>query len=274
MYCPKCGFQLSDDASFCGRCGTDLRGYKKPVPPATDVRSNAATGNAASQGKGIGVQGGVTPGEVNGTGASLLAGVSPNGRRILPLIALALCAIVAVAVFGISRCASDPHASAEALADALEAPMERVFSYDDPEDAGEALGASLIDLMPHQVVSAFEEHGTSREDVAEELGGALGSLSSFMSVLDAFDVDFDLSEGYALDDDYLDNVNEKLQDDMGLDIEVQDACTISASITVTAREDTAMLEKGESQTQSSDATGLVAIQIDGKWYLWTSELNW
>lgn len=274
MYCPKCGYQLNDDVAFCGKCGADLRGYKKLAPSVTNTQSQMASEGVTAQGADtVATRGDFGKARSSASG-SLLSSISQGGHHNLPRIVIVLCVIIAVAVFGLSHCSADPHASAESLADALEGPMERVFSSEGGEDVGEELGASIIDLMPNQVMGAFEEHGTSREDLAEEFGDALGSFGSLASVLDSFDVGIDFREGYSLNDDYLDNVNEKLQDDMGLDLEVQDACVLALSVTVTAREDTDVLKRGESQTQAADASGLIAIQIDGKWYLWTSELNW
>lgn len=245
MFCPRCGAQNSDQARFCGKCGHELQGYAAYAGPAEDASRNA--GGPAARGVAV--------------------------KRLLPMVVVV--AVVVVAVYCVSQLFSGgAHASAESLSNALEEPTEAVFRDIDSDDASERFGETVLELLPPGVMDAYERQGFDRSDAINTMVSSVSTLQGYSSVFDKLDFEIDYFEGKSLDDDFIDSVNDSLQNDLGLSMDVEAASAISARMTATAREDVGFYSAGESVTQELDASGLVAVEIDGKWYLWSGELNW
>ena len=247
MFCPTCGKQNPDGAHFCGQCGRDLRGYaKQPLQTATSVPAGAATPNL--------------------------------GKRSFLILAVAALVVIGVVIFGITRCVGGGgRGSAEDLANELTAPYQRIFDDSLSSASVEAFAETVLGAMPPEAVDAMlEESGTdSREEAIEQLGDSLvvGPASGVESVLDKVDVEIRITVGDTLDDDQIDSLNEDFEDH-DISLEVTDACTLGADMPMTAREDVGTLDAGESTSQEASNSGLIAIEIDGSWYLWTSSINW
>lgn len=258
MFCPACGAKNVDTAQFCAKCGKDLRGFKQTTGHQGVGRSYGEFSGAISNTTGV-------------AGAARMSGAKLSPRLLIVVAVV----VVAFAIFGITRCVNNPHASIEALAGSLTGSLQHVFDDDMSESSLESFGRAAVDLMPQQAVEALIERGgyDDREDVIDEIRDA-ASVESASSMLGSVDMDIELKEGYGLDDDYLDNVNRKLKDDLDLSLEVTDAKTLGMDVTITAREDIGTLSAGETVSQDTDSIGLVGIEIDGQWYLWVSGFNW
>ena len=48
MFCKNCGAQISDDAKFCGVCGTSQVETAAPVAPAAPTNPNSASASAGA----------------------------------------------------------------------------------------------------------------------------------------------------------------------------------------------------------------------------------
>lgn len=258
MFCPACGAKNVDTAQFCAKCGKDLRGFKQAAGRQGGGRSYSGFSGATINATGV-------------AGAARTSGAKLSPRLLIVVIVV----VVALAIFGITRCVNNPHASIEALAGSLTGPLQHVFDDGMSESSLESFGRAAVDLMPQQAVEALIERGgyDDREDVIDEIRNA-ASVESASSILDSVDLDIELKEGYRLDDDYLDNVNRKLEDDLDLSLEVTDAKTLGMDVTMSVREDIGALSAGETVNRDTDSIGLVGIEIDGQWYLWVSGFNW
>lgn len=161
--------------------------------------------------------------------------------------------------------------SSDEIAEALNDAMQQLLDKRLTSSATLAFATAVVDLMPGEAVDAIADYRgfTSRDEFVEQVAEDAGELDE--SVTDYFDIaDFEvsMSVGDQLDSDYIESVNEMFQDTLGLDLEVEDAYSLPGTMTITLMEDVDTAKAGESVTQSY-SLGVTAIEIDGRWYLWT-----
>lgn len=250
MFCPECGHKNPEGARFCGACGKDMGAVARTVPSASGGTSAA----------GVPIRQGAT-----------------GALRRTPLLVLgaAVVLVVVLVVFGMGRC-SKGRGTVEALTDAVQSPYQQMLDDNMSDESVRSFAFAMVDLMPGDAVDALIERDgyDDKEEVVEEVIDSMGASSTVQSMFEKVNAEVEITEGGRLDDDYVDDVNEKLRDDLGLSLEVEEAVALGTRITMTALEDVGGVSAGESVTQETDSSGLVAIKVDGQWYLWVSSMNW
>lgn len=250
MFCPECGHKNPEGARFCGACGKDLGAVVRTVPSPGGVTSAA--------------------------GAPIRQGTMGVLRRY-PLLALgaAVVLVVVLVVFGIGR-GSKGHRTVEALADSVQSPYQQMLDDNMSDESVRSFALAMVDLMPEEAADAMIERDgyDDKDEVIEEVIDSVGASATVQSMFEKVSAEVEITEGEMLDDDYIDGMNEKFRDDLGLSLEVEEAVALGARISMTALEDVGGVSAGESVTQEIDSSGLVAVKIDGQWYLWVSSMNW
>ena len=268
MFCPYCGTQLPDGSAFCGNCGKPLSqqpaGNAAPasqpagmppapapqpgnVPPATPPDFNQQTPFDAKPAK--------KPFQVT------------RGMTI-GILAVAVVAVVAIvlAVTGVFGGGSG-ESSATAVADKLGGLYNDLLQSDFDSDAFESFGNGMLNLYPDEVVDGqLESMGyDSREDFSETLGQNYGyGMSYYSDALSYMTIEIDVTLGDKLDGSRLYNVNTYLEQ---YGLEATDGYLLEATLTATLTEDYNGFSAGEQQSQET-STGMAAIEIDGRWYLY------
>ena len=268
MFCPYCGTQLPDGSAFCGNCGKPLSqqpaGNAAPaaqpagmppapapqpgnVPPATPPDFNQQTPSDAKPAK--------KPFQVT------------RGMTI-GILAVAVVAVVAIvlAVTGVFGGGSG-ESSATAVADKLGGLYNDLLQSDFDSDAFESFGNGMLNLYPDEVVDGqLESMGyDSREDFSETLGQNYGyGMSYYSDALSYMTIEIDVTLGDKLDGSRLYNVNTYLEQ---YGLEATDGYLLEATLTATLTEDYNGFSAGEQQSQET-STGMAAIEIDGRWYLY------
>ncbi len=258
MFCPMCGHENPDGARFCAGCGKEL--------PASSSRLASGSGYARPAGNAQPAPSSAAAPTANGT-----AGGAQQKAKI-PVVAVVVAAVAVVGIVAALLLGNSGGASSvDDLADDLAAATQQVFDDGMTTSAVLSYGEALVDLMPDEVVDAlldeggFEDMDELAEYIAENYAGADESV---MDAFDGMELEILMYEGDRLDSDYIDSVNEEFQDDLGLDLEAEDAYSIEGEVTITLTEDVGTGEAGDSYTQSMGSTGFAAIEIDGRWYLW------
>lgn len=230
MFCPHCGNQLPDGSKFCGKCGAQLGGAAPTPGPMTD---GAVT---------------VTPPK-KGLGS----------RAKLGIIVVVALAVVGAIIFGVVSCVGgNAHASAQSVADSLDAAMSKMIDNDFSSEAITGAMNDLVDLMPEEAVNQeLQEQGMTREDLTEQLQSSLGfadveQIQDYMSMVD---MTADTSVGDPLSADELDDINDGLGE-YGLTATEGNRLVMSMEVSAMG------------QTQSQDVDTMCAVKIDGSWYLW------
>lgn len=197
--------------------------------------------------------------------------------RRYPLLALgaAVVLVVVLVVFGIGR-SSKGHRTVEALADSVQSPYQQMLDDNMSDESVRSFALAMVDLMPEEAADAMIERDgyDDKDEVIEEVIDSVGASATVQSMFEKVSAGVEITEGEMLDDDYIDGMNEKFRDDLGLSLEVEEAVALGARISMTALEDVGGVSAGESVTQEIDSSGLVAVKIDGQWYLWVSSMNW
>lgn len=277
MYCPKCGQQIPDGSKFCAKCGADLRSAERGKQ---DVGGGAAVVSASSAP-------GASSAGANGFSSTVSSldsddGNSASRRGIVKLVVLAAAAIVivALAVMVITQCSASGSGTAQDVANSVAAAYTTMF--ENADNGGWRQGTKeLLDLYPPDAVDAIVRHYgyASVDELLDDYSSEFDSLESGMgsnlaSIMDDIDLEVAITPQGSTDSDFIDSTNEAFGD-YGLDnLIVQDARGLSGTITVTAKSDVGNLAAGESYTQKMSSIGLSAIEIDGKWYLWSGQFNW
>lgn len=244
MFCPVCGRENPNGARFCGQCGRDLSAYKRGL----------ASGTVAPPAVAIGYD---------------------HGKRSFLILVSTAVVILAVAVFGLTRCLGGRR-SAQALADELTVPYQRLIDEGASDSSVDAYSETMLDAMPPEAIDALiEETGVDgREEAIEQMGsGAARTFSQLESIFDKVDFEVRITVGDELDDDYIDGVNEQF-DDHDISLEVVEAYSLGIDMTMTAKEDVGLLEAGQTTTQEMSNSGMTAIRIGDQWYLWVNGFNW
>ena len=279
MFCPYCGTQLPDGSAFCGNCG-------KPL-------SQQPTGNAApaAQPAGMPPAPAPQPGNVPPAPAPQPGNVPPatppdfnqqtpfdakpakkpfqvTRGMTIGILAVAVVAVVAIvlAVTGVFGGGSG-ESSATAVADKLGGLYNDLLQSDFDSDAFESFGNGMLNLYPDEVVDGqLESMGyDSREDFSETLGQNYGyGMSYYSDDLSYMTIEIDVTLGDKLDGSRLCNVNTYLEQ---YGLEATDGYLLEATLTATLTEDYNGFSAGEQQSQET-STGMAAIEIDGRWYLY------
>ena len=260
MYCSQCGCENMETAAFCKSCGKPIAHRVSPGISSSYPGSikNESTKQATSYAASMGVAGGGRT--RTGTTAKLI------GAILVAVVAI----VVAVIVMGGLGSGGGRPTSGQ-LAQDLSTSYSRLFSSGFSDSALTTVCNDMIDMMPSEAVdAALEKAGiTDRSDVSELLGGYLSSssYSSYASYLEKLSIDCSFFVGDEISSSKLNSINSDLQN-AGVNLRVSTGNNLGMNMSVTALEDIQGVSKGESRTQTIDNTGLLAVNIDGKWYLW------
>ncbi len=160
--------------------------------------------------------------------------------------------------------------SVDDLADDLLAATQQVIDDGATTSAIHSYGEALLDMLPNEVVDALIDSGfyDDRDEIADYLAEFFWSPGSWSmngaDYLEDMQRYISLYED-SLDSDYVESLNEAFQDDLGLDLEVEEACKIELNVVYNPTEDTPTLG---TLLFSVDFAG---IEIDGRWHLWAAE---
>lgn len=279
MFCPYCGTQLPDGSAFCGNCGKPLSqqpaGNAAPaaqpagMPPAPAPQPGNVPPAPAPQ---PGNEPPATPPDFNqqapfDTKPAKKPFQVTRGMTI-GILAVAVVAVVAIvlAVTGVFGGGSG-ESSATAVADKLGGLYNDLLQSDFDSDAFESFGNGMLNLYPDEVVDGqLESMGyDSREDFSETLGQNYGyGMSYYSDDLSYMTIEIDVTLGDKLDGSRLYNVNTYLEQ---YGLEATDGYLLEATLTATLTEDYNGFSAGEQQSQET-STGMAAIEIDGRWYLY------
>lgn len=261
MYCSQCGCENPDAASFCKSCG-------KPVSRRV---APAASGGYPGQPS---VNAGAHPVAAYSTSAGTIGGGRAHGGMGAKLIGAILVAVVAIVVAVIvagGLGSGEGRPTSGQLAQDLSSSYSRLFSSGLSDSAITTVCNDMIDMMPGEAVdAALEKAGiTDRSNISSLMSGYLSSssISSVASYLDKLSVDCSLFVGDEISSSELSSINSDFQD-AGVNLRATSGNELGINMSVTALEDMQDLSKGESKSQTVESTGLLAINIDGKWYLW------
>ena len=247
MFCSRCGFKNADGALFCKNCGARMQ-------------QGAAVGSSSAEGQ---RQMGANSGFTNSLGGA-------NAR----LIKVAVCAavVIIVGLVAFARLGSSGGCSTGVqLTQRLSDSYNSCFASDLDEKDVKKLCDDMASLMPDEVIRfALEKRGVtdasqassllSDEDIDE-------MVSSFKSFIGKVDVDCQVRLSDDLDEGELKEINTSLEKE-GLAMRVKAGNKLEIKIDVKATEDLSGMAKGETATQTADLTGMKAVNIDGRWYLW------
>lgn len=280
MFCPYCGTQLPDGSAFCGNCGKPLSqqpaGNAAPaaqpagMPPAPAPQPGNVPPAPAPQ---PGNEPPATPPDFNqqapfDTKPAKKPFQVTRGMTI-GILAVAVVAVVAIvlAVTGVFGGGGAGESSANGVADRLGGVYNNLLQSDFDSDAFESFGNGLLDLLPEQLVDGqLESMGyDSREEFSETLGQNYGyGMSYYSDDLSYMTIEIDVTLGDKLDGSRLYNVNTYLEQ---YGLEATDGYLLEATLTATLTEDYNGFSAGEQQSQET-STGMAAIEIDGRWYLY------
>lgn len=279
MFCPYCGTQLPDGSAFCGNCGKPLS--QQPAGNATPAAQPAGMPPAPAP-----QPGNVPPAPAPQPG-NVPPATPPDFNQQTPfdakpakkpfqvtrgmtigILAVAVVAVVAIvlAVTGVFGGGSG-ESSATAVADKLGGLYNDLLQSDFDSDAFESFGNGMLNLYPDEVVDGqLESMGyDSREDFSETLGQNYGyGMSYYSDDLSYMTIEIDVTLGDKLDGSRLYNVNTYLEQ---YGLEATDGYLLEATLTATLTEDYNGFSAGEQQSQET-STGMAAIEIDGRWYLY------
>ena len=261
MFCPKCGNQLPDGAKFCGACGTTLNAAPaQPAPGASGAIPQAQPAPGAPYGQ---------------------APQAPNSgsqKNILIIGGIAIVVILIALVVGLVNCAGcgggAGYNTKDDLMTSIADDYNKLFKSDFSGKAMADFADGLINKMPPGAMDALaKQQGTSVEALKAELAEVAdsSSMSSLAPYLSMRDIQFTVyDDGQASTSD-LNDVNATLTA-AGVKGVATNAVDLGANMTITLKEDLMGMTKGTTQTQDLGNTGMMAVQIDGKWYLWAGNL--
>lgn len=279
MFCPYCGTQLPDGSAFCGNCGKPLS--QQPAGNAAPAAQPAGMPPApAPQPGNVPPAPAPQPGNVPPATPPDFNQQTPFDAKLakkpfqvtrgmtIGILAVAVVAVVAIvlAVTGVFGGGSG-ESSATAVADKLGGLYNDLLQSDFDSDAFESFGNGMLNLYPDEVVDGqLESMGyDSREDFSETLGQNYGyGMSYYSDDLSYMTIEIDVTLGDKLDGSRLYNVNTYLEQ---YGLEATDGYLLEATLTATLTEDYNGFSAGEQQSQET-STGMAAIEIDGRWYLY------
>lgn len=234
MFCPNCGNQLPDGSRFCGKCGTQL-----DVSP------------------------GVQPTGVPGPYAPVAEKPKSKAGLVIGIVAavVVVAGIVAAIVFGVTSCVGGASTgSAQGVVNGVNSAFVTMTDGDFSSSALSSGMDQLIDLMPSEVIeTALREDGMTREEVSDEMEDMFGELDEYSSYMGLIDIKLNATLGTQLSSDELSDVNDDLIDG-GASAPAAEGYHIGLDIEVSAL--------GETESQSVDESGLIAVRVGNGWYLW------
>lgn len=246
QYCPKCGQKIDSGAAFCGNCGLSLGTAPQPLPTPAPVQP-----------------------------ASKLNVVN---KKIAMVAVAAVLVVIALSFLGNLLGGKSGRGTANDVAQTLEEPLNNVYASGLDDESLNTFAETLVDELPSEVVDTeLQKSGMTKDEavgmVASQMSSSMGSMSSLKSYLDKMQIETSIKLTDELDSDAIDDINKKLEE-YGLYDSVTEGYKIGADVTVTALEDLPALSKGETKTNSVSNLGAEAIKVDGRWYLWSPQLNW
>lgn len=254
MMCSNCGKPLNPNAKFCGICGAPVQsppeGEQRVYQTNTDMHTQGVTGTAAG-------------------GTAVIGGL--NMKWVGAAVFVVIIVVASLLVNG-STGSAGRSSSPQQIADMLTSNYGRIFADDFDDDAIATFAGNYLDSMPDEVVDkAMEESGYTRDEAIDEVAdGIKSSLDSYEDILDSVSMSFTVNVGDQLDSDDIDDIEDALSDN-DIDLDITDGYELEATVTVTAKEDIGRLEKGETDTETTNV-GAQAICVDGRWYLWADVL--
>ena len=229
MFCPQCGKEIPDNASFCGGCGKQM-----PTPSFNPAPTPAPKKNK------------------------------------LPLVVVGVVAVAVVAFILVRFVFAGAPTTAEGLADELASVTQTFFESDFSEEAAETYGYAMLDLMHDDIIDALlaESDYESEDDLVASLVDYVSFYFYIGSgitsdMMDYVDIEVSVYPSYQFDADNLEYLNEDLQE-LGIDLVVEDAVTLSMDIVCTFTQDYLTYSVGDIETYTSTN---FAGEIDGRWYL-------
>lgn len=247
MFCPKCGASLPDGAGFCGSCGAQL-GQTNQQPAAA-----AAVATTAMKAGG------------------------PNKKIIIGAGVVAVIVVIAIIV-GIVSCASG-FKGAKTPSDfcvSLNKSMEKVIKDGFSENSAKKFAKDLINMMPPGYVDAYCKSNNISKDTLdkqiESATGSLGSLGPSLSpYLKSLDIKWTFSATKELSSSTISSINAQFNK-VGYTKYATSGYYLSMDLSMTAKEaiPAANLKAGQTRSQTGMSTGMYVIQVDGKWYLFSS----
>lgn len=286
MQCPKCGSQVSDGSKFCGECGTPLAeaaavtGPPVPSGAAVPPREPVAQEPAAPVSP-------VMPASPQASAPTPSPQTPPDfgsskpKRGIAPVIGVvaAVIAVVVVAFFAFRGSGTGGsgrgYASADDVARHLTQSVDGLMSGDVGANSMADFANAILDDLPDGAVDAMmRRYGyTSRDDLSRLLESSFGGLDEVSGALslylDKIDMSIQVTAADALDSDDLAGVNDGLSA-LGLDARATEGRELEMGATITLKEDMLGMSAGESISDDGEDTGLCAIKVDGRWFLWGS----
>ncbi len=151
---------------------------------------------------------------------------------------------------------------------------DKLFKSDFSSKAMTDFADGLISKMPPGALDALaKQEGTSVEALKAELADIAdaSSMSSITPYLSMMDIQFTVYDNGQASTSDLNDINATLTA-AGVKGGATNAVDLGAIMTITLKEDLNGVAKGTIQTQHLGNTGMLAVQIDGKWYLWAGNL--
>lgn len=238
MFCRYCGTENSEIAQFCRQCG-------KPISSGGSVRKGPKRGHSPMR-----------PATI-----AALAGV----------VAIAVLAVVLVVTI---RSCSGGRASSDQVARDVEALYNKLLSSKLSDSGLDMFVEDTINMMPKEGVDALLEMSSlaNSSEVSKMLREKMSNeFSNYKSYMNQLDMECSVYSGNSLSMSEIQSINEDLRS-AGVNMHVTQANKLIMDITVTALEDFGTLSKGESKTQTGAYTQLLAVEVNGRWYLWDNSL--
>ena len=194
---------------------------------------------------------------------------SPKKNRLSLVVGIV--AIVVVALIVSRFISAGAPTTAEGLADEFASATQTFFESGCDEDAATTYGYAIIELMHDDIADALmaELGYESEEDFVAVFADSYSSdtaASTISGLIDYVDFEVSIDSSDQLDDDYVEYINETLQDELGVDLVVEDAVTLTVDVMCTFTQDYLTYSVGDTETIDT-STAFTAIEIDGRWYL-------
>ncbi len=276
MFCRFCGKQLPDNAQFCGYCGKNLRDVssgnaavpQQTVSPSVYNAGNSFDTNSVPQAQ---AQPYAAAGSYAG-GAVVQAKKNAGYKRIAIIALAAVLVVVAILLASGLLGGSAGMSNSTQVAARVTNAYQRLFDDGFSQSSLTNVVSEIANCMPQEAIEALmeESNATSQEDLMDELFDTLdisGMSSSFSELMDSVSVSFEIYPGDYLDSDDIALINTQMTY-LGIDLTVSAAQELEAAVSLRVLEDSLYGSAGDTYNQDVGYIGLIAIQVDGSWYLW------
>lgn len=242
MYCRHCGADNSDNAQFCRQCG-------QPIRPSGNIRIEKRPGDGR-------------PFPLRPAAIAIIAG------------AVIVVVIAVVLIVTIGSCSGGGRSSSDQLAQDVTAMYNKALSSTLSDSDIDVIVDDILSMMPKEGVDVLlkESNLADSSEVSRMLREKMSSgFSGYKSYIEKLGIECSVYPGDKLSMSEIQSINKRLSD-AGVDMHVSEANKLLMDIKISALEDIGLLSQGESQTQTSVNTGLIAIEVNGRWYLWGDSL--